>query len=143
MKIIKRIGIALLVYVAIIFAFESMIGFFQPEAGQTLVITTTDDGGNSNDRVLARLESDGLIYVAVNHWPRAWYKRALSNPNVQAAFEGGTGDYLAVPIEPNGEEHARVYRDNDPGIAFRILTGFPPRYFLRLDRRAGEGADPG
>jgi hypothetical protein len=133
MKAFKRIGIALLLYVAIIITFESMIGFFQPEAGTTLVITTTDESGNSSDRVLARLASDGQIYVAANHWPRAWYKEARANPKVLAAFEGGKGEYLAVPVDPDGGEHTRVYADNDPGLGFRVLTGFPPRLFLRLD----------
>ncbi len=128
---LKKLGITLLVYIGIVFAFESMIGFFQPEAGKTLVITTTNDEGVSNDRVLARLETDGKIYVAANHWPRAWYKQALANPSVDAAFEGQRGNYRAVPVSE--VEHVRVQEENNPGFAFRILTGFPPRYFLRLD----------
>jgi hypothetical protein len=133
---LKKLGIALLVYVGIVVAFESMIGFFQPEAGKTLVITTTNDEGVAKDRVLARLESDGKIYVAANHWPRAWYKQALARPQVRAAFtpEGGEeqrGNYRAVPVSES--EHVRVHEEHNPGFAFRILTGFPPRYFLRLD----------
>ena len=133
MKIIKRLGIAILVYIGIIVAFESMIGFFQPEAGQVLVITTTDAGGIPNDRVLARLESEGKMYVAANHWPRAWYKQALENPNVRVGFDGQEGDYVAVPV--TGAEHDQVQSDNDTGLAFRVVTGFPPRYFLRLESR--------
>ena len=133
---LKKLGIALLVYVGIVFAFESMIGFFQPEAGKTLVITTTNDEGVSNDRVLARLETDGMIYVAANHWPREWYNQALANPQVAAAFdvesgERQSGNYRAVPVSE--AEHVRVHEEHNPGLAFRILTGFPPRYFLRLD----------
>lgn len=133
---LRKLGIALLVYVGIVVAFESMIGFFQPEAGETLVITTTNAEGVSKDRVLARLETDGQIYVAANHWPRAWYKQALADPRVGAAFtredgEEQRGNYRAVPVSE--AEHVRVHEANDPGLAFRILTGFPPRYFLRLD----------
>jgi hypothetical protein len=36
-----------------------------------------------------------------------------------------------MPVE--GVEHDSVSADNSLGLMFRILTGFPPRYFLRLD----------
>ena len=76
----------------------------------------------------------GQLYVAANHWPRAWYQRALKNPNVQVTlFEAEKGNYLAVPVSE--EEHDRVNAENSLGMVFRILTGFPPRYFVRLDPR--------
>ncbi len=133
MKAVKLIAILFLVYVGIVIAFESLIGYFQPEGETTLVITTTDQDGTPKDRVLSRLESNGQLYVAANHWPRAWYKRALENPNVQVTLNGEKGDYLAVPV--TGEEHDRVNGDNSVSMMFRILTGFPPRYFVRLDPR--------
>lgn len=141
MKIVKRIVIFLVIYAGIITAFESMIGFFQPEAGTTLVIETTAEDGSSSDRVLARLESGGKTYVAANHWPRAWYNQALANPHVRATWDETTQEFLAVPIPAGGAEHERVYQDNNPGMAFRILTGFPPRYFLRLDPRPSTARD--
>ena len=131
MKAVKRIVISLVVYIGIVFTFESLIGFFQPADESTLVITTTAEDGTSNDRVLSRLESNGLLYVAANHWPRAWYNQALKNANVQATVDGVKKNYLAVPV--TGEEHDRVDTDNSLGVPFRILTGFPPRYFFRLD----------
>ena len=82
---------------------------------------------------MSQLENDGHLYVAANHWPRAWYKRALAKPDVRATIDGKTGDYRAVPV--TGEEHARVESSHHLGVLFRILTGFPPRYFLRLDPR--------
>ena len=132
-KTAKIVAILFLVYVGLVAAFESMLGFFQPGGQSTLVITTTDEDGTTNDRVLARLESGGRLYVAANHWPRAWYKQALENPSVQITQDGETGDYLAVPV--TDAEHDRVQSDNGTGIAFRIMTGFPPRYFVRLDPR--------
>ena len=131
MKPVKILVLALVGYVGLVVAFESMIGILQPEAGDYLVITTADEDGATNDRVLARLESQGQLYVAANHWPRAWYRQALANPNVAATIDGNRADYTAVPATE--EEHERVHRENDPGVIFRILTGFPPRYFLRLD----------
>ena len=133
MKALKILVIAVLVYVGIVAAFESLIGFLQPSAGATLVITTFDEAGAPHDRVVSRLETDGRLYVAANHWPRAWYRRALANPEVQAAIDGKKGDYRAVPV--TGAEHARVEGENRHGVVFRILTGFPPRYFVRLDPR--------
>jgi hypothetical protein len=133
MSALKIAVIVVLVYVGIVVAFESLIGYFQPRAGSTLVITTFDEGGTPHDRVVSRLESDGHLYVATNHWPRAWYKRALAHPEVQVTLDGEKGDYRAVPV--TGAEHDRVEREHPLGVAFRILTGFPPRYFVRLDPR--------
>ena len=73
MKALKIVVIVVLVYLGIVVAFESMIGYFQPTAGSTLVITTFDADGTPHDRVVSRLESGGQLYVAANHWPRAWY----------------------------------------------------------------------
>jgi len=131
MKAVKIVLIAALVYVGIVVAFESLIGYFQPTAGSTLVITTFDTDGASHDRVVSRLESDEKLYVAANHWPRAWYERALENPEVEITVEGEKGKYRAVPV--TGAEHDRVNGQNQLGVVFRFLTGFPPRYFIRLD----------
>jgi len=133
MKALKTVAIVALVYVGIVVAFESLIGYFQPAGGSTLVITTFDGDGTSHDRVLSRLGSDGQLYVAANHWPRAWYDRALENPEVQVTLDGDKGDYRVTPVA--GAEHDRVDSDNSLGVGFRILTGFPPRYFVRLDHR--------
>ena len=133
MKPAKILAIVLGGYVGIVVVFESLIGFFQPAGGDTLVISTTDPDGSASDRVLSRLESGGQLYVAANHWPRAWYDRALKNPDVEVALDGEPSDRRAVPI--TGEEHERVNSDNRLPLAFRVLTGFPPRYFLRLDAR--------
>ena len=133
MKALKYLAIALGVYVGIVVAFESLIGVLQPASESTLVITTADADGNTNDRVLARLESGDQLFVAANHWPRAWYRQALENPDVHVTLDSGKGAYKAVPATT--EEHARVNAENDAGIIFKILTGFPPRKFIRLDPR--------
>lgn len=138
MKALKIVAIVLVVYVGIVAAFESMIGYFQPAGGSTLVITTFDEDGTSHERVVARLAADGQLYVAANHWPRAWYHRALDNPEVQITMDGQTGDYRAVPV--TGAEHERVDAENRLPVFFRILTGFPPRYFVRLDARPADSA---
>jgi hypothetical protein len=133
MKLVKTVVILAFVYVGIVAAFESLIGVIQPAGGSTLVITTFDADGTAHDRVVSRLESGGELYVAANHWPRAWYDRALENPEVQATIDGQQRNFRAVPVA--GSEHDRVEADNGLGLGFRILTGFPPRYFLRLTPR--------
>lgn len=133
MKVLKILAVLFLVYVGVVVAFESLLGVFQPRPESTLLITTFDDDGAPHDRVVSRLESDGHLYVAANHWPRAWYHRALEHPDVQATLDGERRDYTAVPV--TGAESERVARGNPLPLPFRILTGFPPRYFLRLDPR--------
>ena len=133
MTVLKNAAIAVLVYMAIVATFESLLGFLQPAGGSTLVITTFDKDGTPHDRVVSRLESDGHVYVAANHWPRAWYRRALQNPEVQATIDGQKRDYRAVAV--SGAEYDRVESEHKHGLGFRILTGFPPRYFVRLDPR--------
>jgi hypothetical protein len=132
-KAVKLIAILLVVYVGMVVAFESMLGLVQPANQTTLIITTTAEDGTTHDRVLARLESKGQTFVSANHWPRGWYRRALENPNVEVTVDGRRGAYLAVPA--TDAEHERVDGENRHGMAFRIMTGFPPRYFFRLDPR--------
>ena len=133
MKALKILVGLLLLYVGVVALFESMLGFFQPEGESTMIITTIDSNGKSHNRVLARLESGGELYAAANHWPRSWYRQALANPKVQVTVDDETGDYEAIPVQ--SEEHDRVNADRSLGLGFRILTGFPPRYFLRLEPR--------
>lgn len=133
MKIVKILAIVALVYVLLVTVFESLLGYFQPQGPGTLTITTTDADGEPHDRVLSELESDGKVYVAVNHWPRAWYGHLLASPEVgiTRGGEGAKQAYTAVPV--TGDEKAQVAADNPAGIVFRVLTGFPPRHFIRLE----------
>ena len=133
MRVIKALAIAFVAYALVVVVFESLLGYFQPQSEQTLTITTFDADGDAHDRVLTGLSSGGQSYVAVNHWPRAWYHRTLDNPSVRITRNGETGDYLAVQVF--GEERSQVEADYPAGLVFRILTGFPPRHFIRLDRQ--------
>jgi len=131
MKILKIISIGLVVvYIGLVVLFESWLGYSQPSNQNSLVITTLDDQV-TKDRVLSAVNNDGKLYVSANHWPRAWYRQALSNPNVEVNYKGETNSYLAVPVE--GKEHDKLKEEHAHPLTFRILTGFPPRYFLRLD----------
>ena len=57
MGAVKIGGIVLVSYVLIVVAFESLIGFFQPEAPDTLVLTTLDEDGACSSRCTATRSS--------------------------------------------------------------------------------------
>lgn len=133
MKAVKWIVILLVVYAGIVTAFESLIGVFQPTNEGTLVLTTYDPDGTAHDRVLSRVEEDGRLYVSVNHWPRAWYRRVLATPDVQVTQDEKTENFTAVEVE--GTEYDQVVAANQHPFVFRFLTGFPPRHIIRLDPR--------
>ena len=131
MKIAKILSISLVViYIGLVVLFESWLGYSQPSNANSLVITTFE-GQEAKDRVLSAVNNNEKLYVSANHWPRAWYRQALSNPNVEVTYKGEKNSYLAIPIE--GKEHDRLMKEHAHPLTFRILTGFPPRYFLRLD----------
>ena len=132
MKILKIVSVTLIVYAGIVALFESFLGFSQPfDENNHIVITTFNSNQIGKERVVSLLESGNKIYVAANHWPRAWYRQALLNPSVEVTYKGEKKLYLAVPVQ--GKEHEKVNSDNAHTLTFRILTGFPPRYFLRLE----------
>ncbi len=108
---------------------------FQPEniGGATIVITTTGADGESYDRVLSPIDDDGQLVVAANHWPRAWYHRALENPDVRVTREGEITDYRAVPVSE--EERERLLEESGFPLVAYVFTGFAPRQFLRLEPR--------
>jgi hypothetical protein len=133
MRALRILAIAGVIYVGIVAAFESLIGVLQPASGAVLVITTYDDAGTPHDRVVSKLEHENRLYVAANHWPRAWYRRALAISDVQATIDDQQANYTAVPV--TGAEHDQVNGAHPLPLFFRILTGFPPRYFVRLDPR--------
>ena len=130
-KGIKLVLILLAVYVGIVVLFEFSLGFFQPEAGNTIVIETFDAEGNGYTRVVSLLTSASNEYVAVNHWPRAWYRRLEETPRIGVTRDGGQTIFGARMV--SGAEHDRVQAENPTPFAFRFLTGFSPRYFVRLD----------
>jgi hypothetical protein len=135
-KTAKTITIVAAAYISLVVLFESSLGFFQPEPDGTIIITTVDKQGQSHDRVVSRFESGGEFFIAANHWPRAWFQRVLQNPKLIALIDGESASYQAVLLE--GEKHDQLALKYDPGLAFRFLTGFPPRYFIQLERLSSE-----
>lgn len=133
MKVLKIVAVLLLVYIGIVVLVELLIGYIQPDMPQAVTIITTDAEGDISQRVLAGFELDDKLYVAANHWPRNWYKRAVANPSVDIMKDGERAPYTAVVVD--GAERDRLAESYQLGFLIRFLTGFPPRGFLRLDPR--------
>ena len=133
-KTLKIVLILIGLYAASVALFESLLGYFQPENQATLVVTTYDAADVGADRVLVRIEHEGELFVAVNHWPRQWYGRLLDNDQVRVRFEVVDAGYTASKV-PEAEQ-AALDTARPLGLGFRVLTGFPPRYFVRLTPNA-------
>jgi hypothetical protein len=129
------ITLGLVVFAASLAGCLTAIAAFQPEdvGGGTIVITTFDTEGEPHERVVSPIDYEGQLYVAANHWPRAWYHRALENPDVRVTRDGATTEYRAVPVSE--EQRDRLLdAPGFPTLAY-VFTGFAPRQFLRLDPR--------
>jgi len=135
-------SLALLVgYVGIVMLAESavaLLGSRHAARGlapgeEWLVLETRDAGGASRATVVAGVVIDDRLCVAANHWPRAWYARALANPDLAVIRTGSSSPHRAVAVV--GDERERVALAYRLPFAVRLLTGFPPRAFLRLDPR--------
>ena len=136
-KLLKIVGIIVAIYITFVVLLEAVfLGYYQPKLESSgipmLVLTTTDETGESTPRRLARIEVDGKVYVSAHHWPRGWYQEALKNPQVKLEIDGVTADYIGVPVE--GEEFQNVATEFPLPFRVRFLMGFPPeRDVLRLD----------
>ncbi|MDJ0786485.1 MAG: hypothetical protein QNK05_06725 [Myxococcota bacterium] len=130
-RVARIVGIGILAYVGLVVVVESALGLLQPDPGDTFVITTTDAEGVSSDRILSQNWSGSQLYASANHWPRAWYRAALANPQVKVTLDGVTADYVAVPVDE--AEYERVDADIGNPIAVKFLFGFAPQRYLRLD----------
>ena len=61
------------------------------------------------------------------------YTYAMSMPGQFYRSRDPLGGFEEGPRLFTDEEHDRVNSENSTGMVFRMLTGFPPRYFVRLD----------
>ncbi len=127
------VALLIIAYIGQVVAFEVRLGVNQPENQSTIVIATYNDAGDRAERVVRLVEVEGEAYIAANHWPRAWYQQALDNPQIEVDFGSGFEPYTAVALE--GEEDAMIRSIYTVGFGFKFRTGFPPRYFMRLDPR--------
>jgi len=131
--VLLSFGILFMVYVGWVVNFEVNLGRNQPMGGNSIVIATFNDENERHERVLSLREVNGKNYIAANHWPRAWYRQALDNPNIEIKMAGVQefAPYTAVPLE--GDEDDLLREEYNISFRGRAQMGFPPRYFLRLD----------
>ena len=123
------VGVFFFRYVASVVWFEVQLGVNQPQGSTSIVTVTFNDDNERHEQI------DGNFYIGSNHWPRSWYNKALDNPNLEVKMPGEDTfvTYTAVPLEGAEEDHiAEIYSF---GFEFRFRTGFPPRYFMRLDEK--------
>lgn len=145
MSVLTAVSILAAGYLVVVVAVESLVGYMGRrharrgvQAGETWLQITATVAGEDRSVVVAGVESAGRTYVAANHWPRAWYHQVVENPDVRVTVQGRQAAFRAVPV--SGDERSRVEREYRLPLIVRILTGFPPRAFLRLDPTAPEPA---
>ena len=138
MSVLAAVGIVAAGYLGIVVAVESLVGYMGRrharrgvQTGETWLQITATVEGKDRSVVVAGVESAGRTYVAANHWPRAWYRRVVENPDVRVTVQGRQAAFRAVAAR--GDERARIKRAYRLPLIVRILTGFPPRAFLRLE----------
>jgi hypothetical protein len=139
-KLIKLLAIVVSVYVVVVVAFESFVAYMGSKdaeagvaSGGSWMVITTSDGHRSYDTMVAGVEIDGALYVAANHWPRGWYRRAVESGRVEVAQAGERSSRRVERV--TGAERMRVARVCTLPWFVRFLSGYPPRAFLRLTPR--------
>lgn len=117
-------------YVCLLLLLELVIWKAQPdmENGVTLFVGS---GNSVTARKLYGFELDDNLYVSSNHWFRKWYYAVLDNPNITVKHAGKVKPCKAIPLE--GDERGRVAKAYQMNFVLRLMCGFAPRHFLRLD----------
>lgn len=142
MKIARIVAIVLGVYVILGLVLDAAIGYFQPQRGNTAVLRTFDEGGQSKDTVLALLEDNGQLWVESGHWFRGWYNRVKANPDVELVRGGQAAPYRAVPMDsPEALDQVTKLMGKGDGARYwvaRTMLLFAPIKPVRLDPRTVE-----
>lgn len=69
--------------------------------------------------------------IQLNRAPGRRNNPAGSSTRVEVQMEDEFEPYIAVPLQ--GAEEEMLQEEYAVSLEFRFRTGFPPRYFLRLD----------
>lgn len=145
MPVWLRIPVILLVtYIVIGLIFDSLIGIFQPQSGNTLIIQTYDAKGALIDSVLTALDvkdesGEEQLWVESGHWFRGWYNRLLDNPDVYIIRHGERKPYTAVPVDtPEAVEFVTQLMGKGTKARYwvgRTLLLYAPIKPVRLDEK--------
>lgn len=128
---IAEVGIWLvIVYIALLLLLELAIWKLQPsmDSGVTLLIGSED---TVTSRKVYGFEHEGGLYVSSNHWFRSWYHAVLKNPIIDVECSGKIKPYKAILLE--GDDRERIANAYQMSLIFRLLCGFAPRRFLKLE----------
>ena len=117
-------------YIILVLILEGVIWKLQPDM-EGAVTLHVKAGDAVIKRTLYGLEYENNLYVSSNHWFRSWYYAILEEPSIQVERSGDLHPYVASSVE--GEELSRVKQAYNMGLVLRVLCGFAPPRFLRLD----------
>lgn len=146
MRIVRFIvGLGVL-YVALALAVDGLIGYYQPQSDNTIVVRTFDADGMAHENVVSLRDDNGQLWVESGHWFRGWYNRLLAKPEIEVMFrDGTTRAYTAVPVN-TPEAVALMEKIMGKGDGYRYWVGrtlllFAPIKPVRLDPRDVSAVD--
>lgn len=130
MHLLEIFAFLLATYVTLLLALELFIWKLQPDMDG---VVTLHIGFVERDisRKLYGFRHDEKLYVSSNHWFRGWYRACLECSELQVESSGALATYTATAI--TGTEERDVSQAYGQGLFLRMLCGFAPRRFLRLD----------
>jgi hypothetical protein len=139
MKLVRIAVIVFGVYVILGLGLDAAIGYFQPQRGNTVVLRTFDESGQSKDTVLGLRDDNDQLWVESGHWFRGWYKRVLAHPDVELVRNGQAAPYRAVPVDtPEALELVTRLMGKGNGVGYwigRTMLLWAPIKPVRLDPR--------
>jgi len=131
MKFIQAAVWTLSGYIALVLIIEGFIWRLQPPMDRAITLFIKHEQAHPIKRVVYGHLHDGALYVSSNHWFRSWYWAAVQNPDIKVLIDGSSQPHTAIRVE--GQEHTRVLNSYSMGFFLRLLCGFAPSKFLRLE----------
>ena len=130
MAIFEILVVVFVVYVTLLLLLEFVAWKLQPDMEDCVVLHFLK-ADKPDSRKLYGFDHKNKLYVSSNHWFRQWYNAVLENPTINVERDGGRESYTAISVE--GDELAEISRAYKLGFIIRLMSGFAPRRFLRLD----------
>lgn len=119
-------------YFVFLLVLELVIWKVQPDM-EGVITVHLNTGTAVVERKLYGLEYNNSLYVASNHWFRTWYHTIVKAPVFDVEREGKIASYTATPV--SGDERVEVTQAYGQSFMLRLLCGFAPQRYLRLDPR--------